>query len=257
MRCWTRYCVGGGVELGWGHSRWALGGGSVTYDDFQIALANLLGAGGRKVSQRIPIYGLYIDPPLGRCGMTAAEARASGRRVLIGRRPMSRVGRAKERGETRGFMQILADADTRATFTAIAAQCERISRVMSQFLSLTRPAPEAEGALGGLAMRLCRELGAPAVVAMSDRISIDTANALCGPFYRQLRAHGLVDLALAEACSQVAERADLVVPVLHARAAGTRLFPGTGPSGQVVTDRSEPEPPLVCEGALPLSLESA
>lgn len=89
-----------------------------SYDDFQIALANLLGAGGRKVSQRIPIYGLYIDPPLGRCGMTAAEARASGRKVLIGRRPMSRVGRANERGETRGFMQILADADTHAILGA-------------------------------------------------------------------------------------------------------------------------------------------
>lgn len=89
-----------------------------SYDDFQIALANLLGSGGRKVSQRIPIYGLYIDPPLGRCGMTAAEARASGRKVLIGRRPMSRVGRAKERGETRGFMQILADADTHAILGA-------------------------------------------------------------------------------------------------------------------------------------------
>jgi len=89
-----------------------------SYDDFQIVCANLLGSGGRRVSQRIPIYGLYIDPPLGRCGMTAAEARASGRRVLIGRRPMSRVGRAKERGETRGFMQILADADTHALLGA-------------------------------------------------------------------------------------------------------------------------------------------
>ena len=116
-------------------------------------------------------------------------------------------------------------------------------------------APEAEGALGGLAVRLGRELGAPAVVAMSDRISIDTANALCGPFYRQLRAHGLVDLALAEACSQVAERADLVVPVLHARAAGTRLFPGTGPKEQVAKDSlKRGEPALFCEGALPLSL---
>jgi pyruvate/2-oxoglutarate dehydrogenase complex dihydrolipoamide dehydrogenase (E3) component len=83
-----------------------------SYDDFQIVAANLLGGGGRRVSQRIPIYGLYVDPPLGRCGMTAAEARASGRRVLVGRRAMARVGRARERGETEGFMQILADAET-------------------------------------------------------------------------------------------------------------------------------------------------
>jgi hypothetical protein len=115
-------------------------------------------------------------------------------------------------------------------------------------------APEAEGALGGLAVRLCRELGAPAVVAMSDRISIDTANALAGPFYRQLRAHGLVDLALAEACSQVAERADLVVPVLHARAAGSRLFHGTGLLGHVQEDRPVAAPVLFSAGPLPLSL---
>ena len=156
----------------------------------------------------------------------------------------------------------LADEDESCAATPASKLLRRLGRLGGEvglpllwFLgACASAAPEAEGALGGLAMRLCRELGAPAVVAMSDRISIDTANALCGPFYRQLRAHGLVDLALAEACSQVAERADLVVPVLHARAAGTRLFPGTGPSGQVVTDRSEPEPPLVCEGALPLSL---
>jgi pyruvate/2-oxoglutarate dehydrogenase complex dihydrolipoamide dehydrogenase (E3) component len=83
-----------------------------SYDDFQIVAQNLLGGGGRRVSQRIPIYGLYVDPPLGRCGMTVQEARASGRRVLHAVRPMARVGRARERGETDGFIRILADADT-------------------------------------------------------------------------------------------------------------------------------------------------
>lgn len=83
-----------------------------SYDDFQILAANLLGSGGRRVSQRIPIHALYIDPPLGRCGMNASEARATGREVLVGRRPMSRVGRARERGETDGFIQILVDAGT-------------------------------------------------------------------------------------------------------------------------------------------------
>lgn len=117
-------------------------------------------------------------------------------------------------------------------------------------------APEAEGALGGLAMRLGRELGAPAVVAMSDRVSIATADALCRPFYRQLRAHGLVDLALAEACSQVAERADLVVPVLHARSAGEALLPvETGAKEQVVKDMSPaPDPVVFSESPLPLAL---
>lgn len=99
---------------------WALGDvngrGAFThtsYDDFQIVAANLLDGAARRVSHRIPIYGLYVDPPLGRCGMSEAEARGSGRRVLIGRRAMARVGRARERGETRGFMKILVDADSR------------------------------------------------------------------------------------------------------------------------------------------------
>jgi pyruvate/2-oxoglutarate dehydrogenase complex dihydrolipoamide dehydrogenase (E3) component len=84
-----------------------------SYDDFQIVNANLLGAGGRRASQRIPIYALYVDPPLGRCGMNVTQARASNKRVLVGRRPMSRVGRANERGENDGFIQVLVDADSR------------------------------------------------------------------------------------------------------------------------------------------------
>jgi len=99
---------------------WALGDvngrGAFThtsYDDYQIVAANLLDGADRRVTHRIPIFGLYIDPPLARCGMTAAEARASGRRILVGKRAMTRVGRARERGETTGSMQILVDADSR------------------------------------------------------------------------------------------------------------------------------------------------
>ena len=96
-----------------------------SYDDYQIVAANLLGAGGRRVSQRIPIYGLYIDPPLGRCGLTLAEARQTGRRLLTNRRPMSKVGRAKERGETDGFLEVVVDAESHqllgATFFGIEA----------------------------------------------------------------------------------------------------------------------------------------
>src|SRR5205814_6122535 len=86
---------------------WALGDcngrGAFThtsYNDHEIVAANLLDGANRKATDRIPIYGLFIDPPLGRVGMTAAEARASGRPVLVGRRAMKRVGRARERGET-------------------------------------------------------------------------------------------------------------------------------------------------------------
>jgi pyruvate/2-oxoglutarate dehydrogenase complex dihydrolipoamide dehydrogenase (E3) component len=98
---------------------WALGDcngrGAFThtsYNDFEIAAANLLDGEDRKLSDRIPAYALYIDPPLGRVGMTEREARASGRRIMISRRPMSRVGRANERGETKGFMKVIADAET-------------------------------------------------------------------------------------------------------------------------------------------------
>ncbi|KRB19201.1 MULTISPECIES: FAD-containing oxidoreductase [Mesorhizobium] len=84
-----------------------------SYNDYEIVAANLLDNDPRKVSDRIEAYALYIDPPLGRCGMTEAAVRKSGRRALVGQRPMTRVGRAVEKGETQGFMKILVDADTR------------------------------------------------------------------------------------------------------------------------------------------------
>ncbi|PCK84235.1 mercuric reductase [Rhizobium sophoriradicis] len=84
-----------------------------SYNDFEIAAANLLDGDDRKVSNRIPAYALYIDPPLGRVGMTEKQARESGRRIMVSTRPMSRVGRANERGETKGFMKVIADAETK------------------------------------------------------------------------------------------------------------------------------------------------
>jgi pyruvate/2-oxoglutarate dehydrogenase complex dihydrolipoamide dehydrogenase (E3) component len=99
---------------------WALGDcngrGAFThtaYNDFEIVAANLLDGASRRVSERIPAYALYIDPPLGRVGMTEAQARASGRPLLVGSRPMARVARAVEKGETQGFMKVVADAATR------------------------------------------------------------------------------------------------------------------------------------------------
>jgi pyruvate/2-oxoglutarate dehydrogenase complex dihydrolipoamide dehydrogenase (E3) component len=98
---------------------WALGEcngrGAFThtaYNDFEIVAANLLDGEARKVSERILGYALYIDPPLGRVGMTDSQARAGGRPLLGGQRPMSRVGRAIEKGETQGFMKITVDAET-------------------------------------------------------------------------------------------------------------------------------------------------
>ena len=99
---------------------WALGDcngrGAFThtaYNDFEIVAANLLDGENRKVSARIPAYALYTDPPLGRVGMTDSQARASGRPLLRSKRPMTRVGRAVEKGETQGFMKVVADAETR------------------------------------------------------------------------------------------------------------------------------------------------
>lgn len=99
---------------------WALGDcngrGAFThtsYNDYEIVADNLFNADHRRVSDRILAYALYIDPPLGRCGMTDAEIRKSGRRALTAKYPMSRVGRAFEKGETQGFMKICVDAETK------------------------------------------------------------------------------------------------------------------------------------------------
>ncbi|CAM3381678.1 mercuric reductase [Mycobacterium intermedium] len=83
-----------------------------SYNDFEIVAANLLDDDPRRVSDRVPTYALYIDPPLGRAGMTVEQVRESGRKALVGKRPMTRVGRAVEKGETQGFMKVVVDADT-------------------------------------------------------------------------------------------------------------------------------------------------
>jgi pyruvate/2-oxoglutarate dehydrogenase complex dihydrolipoamide dehydrogenase (E3) component len=99
---------------------WALGDcngkGAFThtsYNDFEIVAANLLDNDPRRVSDRITAYGLYIDPPLGRAGLTEAEVRKTGRSALVGKRPMTKVGRAVEKGESQGFMKIVVDAQSK------------------------------------------------------------------------------------------------------------------------------------------------
>ena len=83
-----------------------------SYNDYEIVAANLFDDDPRKVTDRILCYGLFVDPPLGRIGMTEREVRASGKPALIGRRMMTQVGRAREFGETRGFIKIIVDADS-------------------------------------------------------------------------------------------------------------------------------------------------
>ena len=104
---------------------WALGDcngkGAFThtsYNDFEIVAANLLDHNRRRVSDRIMTYALFIDPPLGRAGMTEAQVKASGRKALVATRPMTRVARAVEKGETQGFMKVIVDAETKETLGA-------------------------------------------------------------------------------------------------------------------------------------------
>ena len=98
------------------------------YNDYEIVAANLLDGDQRRVSDRITAYALYIDPPLGRAGMTEAEVRKSGRKALIGKRAMTEVGRAREKGETDGFMKILVDAETKKILGAslLGIECDEV-----------------------------------------------------------------------------------------------------------------------------------
>jgi pyruvate/2-oxoglutarate dehydrogenase complex dihydrolipoamide dehydrogenase (E3) component len=84
-----------------------------SYNDYEIVADNLLEGASRRVSDRIPAHALYTDPPLAQVGMTEAEIRKTGKPVLIGVRPMTRVGRAIEKGETFGFMKIFVDEESR------------------------------------------------------------------------------------------------------------------------------------------------
>jgi pyruvate/2-oxoglutarate dehydrogenase complex dihydrolipoamide dehydrogenase (E3) component len=84
-----------------------------SYNDFEIIAANLLDGEERRIEDRIPTYGLFIDPPLGRAGMTEAEVRKKGIKALVAKMPMEDVGRAYERSETKGFMKIIVDAESR------------------------------------------------------------------------------------------------------------------------------------------------
>ena len=104
---------------------WALGDcnrkGAFThtaYNDYEIVAANLLDKDSRKVTDRIMTYALFIDPPLGRAGMTEAEIRAAGRQALVATRAMANVSRAVEKGETQGFMKVFVDAQTKAILGA-------------------------------------------------------------------------------------------------------------------------------------------
>jgi pyruvate/2-oxoglutarate dehydrogenase complex dihydrolipoamide dehydrogenase (E3) component len=127
---------------------WALGDcngrGAFThtaYNDFDIVAANLLDRDPRRISDRITAYALYTDPPLGRVGMTLAEARHSGRRVLVGERPMTRAARAVEKGETQGFMRILVDGDSKEILGAslLGTGCDEVVHTLLDLMYAKAP----------------------------------------------------------------------------------------------------------------------
>jgi pyruvate/2-oxoglutarate dehydrogenase complex dihydrolipoamide dehydrogenase (E3) component len=104
---------------------WALGDcngrGAFThtaYNDYEIVAANLFEGARRRVTDRIPVYALYVDPPLGRVGLTEAEAKAKGHSVRVGKRPMTHVARAVEKGETQGFIKVVVDGQNDAILGA-------------------------------------------------------------------------------------------------------------------------------------------
>lgn len=112
-----------------------------SYNDYEIVAANLLDGGNRSVSDRIPIYALFIDPPLGRVGMTEREARASGREALVATMPMTRVARAREKGETDGFMKILVDAKSKQILGAsfLGTGCDEVIQMVADVIYAKAP----------------------------------------------------------------------------------------------------------------------
>ena len=127
---------------------WALGDvngrGAFThtsYNDFEIVSANLLDGGARRVSDRIMTYALFTDPPLGRVGMSEAEVRASGRAALVATLPMTRIGRARERGETDGFIKVLVDAQTQRILGAALLGIEADEVVQLLLLAMAADLP--------------------------------------------------------------------------------------------------------------------
>jgi len=102
------------------------------YNDFEIVAANLLDHDHRRVSDRIPCYALYMDPPLARIGMTEHEVRAAGVPAMITMRPMSRVNRAVEKGESLGFMKILVHAETKKILGAslLGVGCDEVIHLL-------------------------------------------------------------------------------------------------------------------------------
>lgn len=132
---------------------WALGDcngkGAFThtsYNDFEIVKANLLENGSRKVSDRIPIYALFTDPPLGRVGLTEKDARHLHEDVLVAKLPMTSIARAREKGETEGFLKIIAKGNTKQILGAafLGTTCDEVVQLIAVLMAAKVPYTEIE-----------------------------------------------------------------------------------------------------------------
>jgi hypothetical protein len=213
--------------------------------------------------------GATIDGTIGPATLDAmAERITAGAYTLLHFVGHGSVARGQnEPGET---TLMLATADGNVDPVTGTQLLERLTRLRPRqgfprfaFLAACETASataEAEGALGGLAQRLVRELGMPAVVAMTDKVTVVTATELASRFYRQLREHGQPDLALVEATAGLADRGDITVPALYSRLAGQSLFTDTRPlqdlSNAEIADGLGRAAPLLAERA-PVLLEAA
>jgi pyruvate/2-oxoglutarate dehydrogenase complex dihydrolipoamide dehydrogenase (E3) component len=112
-----------------------------SYNDFEIVADNVIDGGQRSVANRVPVYGLFIDPPLGRIGMSETEVRKSGKLALMATMPMSKVARAKERGETQGSMKVLVDANTNQILGAaiLGIGCDEVVHSLLQLMVAGTP----------------------------------------------------------------------------------------------------------------------
>lgn len=107
-----------------------------SYNDYEIVAENLLDKGSRRISDRIPIYALFIDPPLGRVGMTEQQARESGKNVWMAKMPMTCVARAREKSETDGFMKILVDKASGEILGAsfLGIECDEVVQMIANVM---------------------------------------------------------------------------------------------------------------------------
>ncbi len=112
-----------------------------SYNDYEIVAANLLDGASRRVTDRIPIYALFIDPPLGRVGMTERQAIESGKSILKATMPMTRVARAREKGETDGFMKILVDGESEQILggSFLGTGCDEVIQLIADVMTAGAP----------------------------------------------------------------------------------------------------------------------